>query len=82
MRWPEWAGKPGSVSLSLDRYDRPGNVHLKISDISKRLVVNIPDALVDLLEIACYIYAADSAISRGGPPTNRWVCAGGESFDS
>jgi 7-cyano-7-deazaguanine synthase in queuosine biosynthesis len=59
--------KPGSVNLSLDRHGRPGNVHLKIPDISKRLVANIPDALVDLLEIACYIYAADSAILRGGP---------------
>ena len=59
--------KPGTVSLSLDRHGRSGNVCLKIPDISKRLVANIPDTLVDLLEIACYIYAADSAIRRGGP---------------
>ena len=59
--------KPGTVSLSLDRHGRSGNVRLKIPDISKRLVANIPDTLVDLLEIACYIYAADSAIRRGGP---------------
>ena len=59
--------KPGTVSLSLRRHGRSGNVRLKIPDISKRLVANIPDTLVDLLEIACYIYAADSAIRRGGP---------------
>jgi 7-cyano-7-deazaguanine synthase in queuosine biosynthesis len=59
--------KPGTVSLSLDRHGKSGNVRLKIPDISKRLVANIPDTLVDLLEIACYIYAADSAIRRGGP---------------
>jgi hypothetical protein len=29
-------------------------------------LANIPDALIDLLEIASFVYAADSAISRGG----------------
>ena len=58
------------------------NVHLKIADISKRLLANIPDALVDLLEVASYIYAADSAISRGGLTDARWVRDGGENFGS
>ena len=29
-------------------------------------MANIPDVLADLLEVASYIYAADSAIPRGG----------------
>jgi hypothetical protein len=29
-------------------------------------MANIPDVLVDLLEVAGYVYAADSAITRGG----------------
>jgi hypothetical protein len=41
-------------------------VRLQISDISRRLLANIPDVLADLLEVACYVYAADSAIGRGG----------------
>lgn len=52
--------------LVLDRPGRTGNVRLQISDISRRLLVNIPDVLIDLLEVAAYVYAADSAISRGG----------------
>ena len=61
------AGRPGrGAQISLNLHGTSGNVLLKISDISKRLLANIPPALVDLLEIASYVYAADSAISRGG----------------
>ena len=68
--------------ISLNLHGTSGNVHLKISDISRRLLANIPDALVDLLEIASYVYAADSAISRGGVADARWVRGGAESFGS
>ncbi len=54
-------------SLRLNLHGPSENVHLKISDLSERLVANIPNVLIDLLEVASYIYAADSAISRGGP---------------
>ena len=53
-------------SLRLDLHGRSPNVRLKISDISQRLLANVPDGLADLLEVASYVYAADSAISRGG----------------
>ena len=39
---------------------------LKLEDISKRLVKNVPDLLIDLVEIATYVYCADQATSRGG----------------
>jgi hypothetical protein len=42
------------------------NVTLKLEDIAKRLVKNVPDLLIDLVEIASYVYCADQAISRGG----------------
>jgi 7-cyano-7-deazaguanine synthase in queuosine biosynthesis len=58
-------GRAGT-RVSLNLHGKSANVHLRISDISKRLLVNIPDLLVDLLELASYIYAADSAVSRGG----------------
>jgi hypothetical protein len=52
--------------INLNLHGASKNVHLKISDISTRLLANIPEPLVDLLEVATYVYAADSAISRGG----------------
>jgi hypothetical protein len=60
---PRESGLP-SLRLSLD--EKSGNVHLRISDISERLLANIPEAHLDLLEIASYVYAADSASGRGG----------------
>jgi Queuosine biosynthesis protein QueC len=53
-------------TLRLSLQGKTPNVRLRITDLSKRLVANIPDVLVDLLEIASYVYAADGAISRGG----------------
>jgi hypothetical protein len=53
-------------ALDLDLSGRSQNVVLKLEDISKRLVKNVPDLLVDLVEIASYVYCADQASSRGG----------------
>ena len=53
-------------SLRLALHGRSPNVRLQILDISRRLLANVPDVLADLLEVASYVYAADSAISRGG----------------
>lgn len=41
------------------------NVNLKITDISKAMVSNIPDVLMDLLELAAYVYCADQRCPRG-----------------
>lgn len=41
------------------------NVKLRVSDISKAMLASIPDVLVDLLEIAAYVYCADQRCSRG-----------------
>ena len=53
-------------SLRLNLHGADANVRLKISDISRRLLANIPDVLADLLEVASYVYAADGAVGRGG----------------
>ena len=58
------AGEQSTLQLALD--GRAQNVMLKLEDISKRLVANVPDLLIDLVEIAAYIYCADQATSRGG----------------
>jgi hypothetical protein len=42
------------------------NVELKIIDITRCLMSDVPDVIVDLIEIASYVYCADQAVSRGG----------------
>lgn len=41
-------------------------VNLCIEQISTKMVTGIPDRLIDLLEIAAYVYAADQLKTRGG----------------
>lgn len=48
------------------------NVTLRIEDVSGPLVADIPDVLMDLLEVAAFIYAADSLVSRGGLRDAKW----------
>lgn len=44
----------------------PGkNVNLRIDYISRSMIGNIPDLLIDLLEVAAYVYCADQRIARG-----------------
>jgi hypothetical protein len=52
--------------LILNLHGASANVRLEIEDISRRLLANLSDVHADLLEIASYVYAADSAVSRGG----------------
>jgi len=55
-----------ATHLNLNLHGPSTNVRLKIEDISRPLLANISGVHADLLEIASYIYAADSAIPRGG----------------
>jgi hypothetical protein len=55
------------VTVRLNLHGPSRNVRLQIDDISSRLAADIPDALIDLLDIAAYVYAADSAVPRSGP---------------
>jgi 7-cyano-7-deazaguanine synthase in queuosine biosynthesis len=66
-------GKPRNdeTLLALSLQGASANIRLEIEDISRRLLVNVSDVHADLLEIASYIYAADSAISRGGKTDSR-----------
>lgn len=57
-------GKGEGVGVSID--GQAVGASLSLSRISATLVTNLPDILADLLEIAAYVYAADSAIRRGG----------------
>src|ERR1039457_8944 len=42
------------------------NVNLRVSDIGQRTAANMPDVMIDLIEIAAYVYSADQATTRGG----------------
>lgn len=41
------------------------NVNLRLTDVSRALVSDLPDHLVDLLELAAYVYCADQRARRG-----------------
>ena len=53
--------------LSLHIGDKVHTASLRIDRLARRLVADLPDRVIDLLEIAGYVYAADAAIPRGGP---------------
>src|SRR4051812_25785215 len=61
------SGRAGARALHLALHGPGRNVKLRVQDISRRLVRHFPDELLDLLEVASYVYAADSATSRGSP---------------
>ena len=61
------AERRGDRPVQLRLHGPSRNVRLRIEDISAPLVANVPDVLVDLLDVAAYVYAADSAVPRGGP---------------
>ena len=58
-------------TLVLNTHGKSANVALKVGDINERMARNLPDVLVDLLELATYIFAADQATGRGTPRDER-----------
>ena len=58
------AGYKGGTRLQIGESD--GNVTLKIEEIRKKYLAEVPDLQTDLLEIAAYVFAADNSVSRGG----------------
>jgi len=42
------------------------NITLKIKDITRKMVAELPPIYEDLIEIATYVYCADQAVPRGG----------------
>ncbi len=49
----------------LDSISSDANVNIQIEDISRAFLKNLSQRIIDFLEIAAYIYAADSAKARG-----------------
>ncbi len=42
------------------------NVHLRVVQLTQRMITSVSDLAMDLLEIAAYVFAADQALGRGG----------------
>jgi hypothetical protein len=70
LRAPGNAREKATVPLSLWGVD--SNVTLKVGDISQKMVANIAPVLIDLLEIATYVYCADQATTRGGRSSREY----------
>lgn len=51
--------------ISLNVHGDDANVELVIDDIENTLMSNIPPVLLDLLEVAAYVYCADQRTKRG-----------------
>ncbi len=54
-------------AIAMDVHGTGKNINLRIDYISRSLLANVPDLLLDLLEIASYIYCADQRLPRGSP---------------
>ena len=55
------------ITLDVDAPEHaPNRVNLTLGDISSRMVQDVPPVLVDLLELAVYVYCADQFRGRGG----------------
>ncbi len=61
------AGKRTATdTLCLRNVGARRHVYLQIDDISRTLGTNIPHQMIDLIEIATFVYVADQYFPRGG----------------
>jgi hypothetical protein len=58
------------VVLDLDSIGNKANVNLRLQDVARVLKKNLSPRLIDLLEIASYVFTADAATRRGTEWTN------------
>ena len=52
--------------LNLDLWGRKPNVFLQIKNITDAVAKNPPPVLLDLVDVAAYLYAGDQCVPRGG----------------
>ena len=60
-------GVPGAGLVELRRWGEHANVTVVVEDAGRGVRANLSDAFLDLIDLAGYVYAADQAVSRGGP---------------
>ena len=54
------------TTLPLNLSGPDPNITLRLEDITRPMVTDVPDVLTDLMEVATYVYCADQLVSRGG----------------
>jgi hypothetical protein len=54
---------PGAIAMNVQGAAK--NVNLRIDYITRKMLGNVPDLLIDLLEVAANIYCADRRLGRG-----------------
>jgi len=59
-----YASKTETIPLLL--WGSSANIALRISDITRKMVANLPELYTDLLEISTYVHCADQTTPRGG----------------
>lgn len=70
--------REGRKVLSLDAIGDEANVNIKLENLTRVFLKRLNPRMVDLLEIASYVYATDCATNRGEGWTNK---ASEESWD-
>lgn len=63
---PPKADGLGDEQLRFEIDGKPKAVSLRIGHMRKSLVLGLPNVALDLIEIAAFVYAIDSSVSRGG----------------
>jgi hypothetical protein len=81
-------GVSGAKTHRLSLTEPARNIVLRITDIRRTLVTNLPDLLTDLLELATYLYCTDALVPRGGKTMaqmgrhwRKWADTGVENCD-
>lgn len=62
----------GGDTIALDVHGAAKNVNLRIDYISRTMLGNVPYLLIDLLELAAYVYCADQRLIRGSDKLTRF----------
>ena len=60
---------PNTLALSLP--GRDANITLRLEALGRRMVATLPGVLIDLLEVAAYVFCADQRLRRGGSTAQR-----------
>ena len=63
---PPLADREGDEELHFEIDGRAKVASLRIGQMSRKLVAQLPNIAIDLIELATFVYAIDASISRGG----------------
>jgi queuosine biosynthesis protein QueC len=68
---PPFADRQGNEQLHFEIDGKRKGVSVRIGQLCQRLVTNLPDIAIDLIELAAFVYSIDASVSRGGLTDQR-----------